>query len=58
MWDEIINGYGNEWKGKGWVGYEYSGGEFWEVSDVGEGWKGYLYEREGGRGEEVCKGLW
>lgn len=46
MWDEIINGYGSQWKPKPSLGYSYTGAEFSQLTDVAEACKAYLYERE------------
>lgn len=46
MWDEIINGYGNQWIPKPSLGYGYTGAEFSQLTDVADACKAYLYERE------------
>ena len=46
MWDEIINGYGGQWIPKPSLGYDYTGAEFSQLTDVAEACKAYLYERE------------
>lgn len=57
MWDEIINGYGNQWLPKPALGYTYTGEEFSKLTDVSEACKAYLYERERASAEELPKRL-
>lgn len=57
MWDEIINGYGGQWKPKPSLGYVYTGAEFSQLTDVAEACKAYLYERERAGAEALDKRL-
>lgn len=57
MWDEIINGYGGQWKPKPSLGYVYTGAEFSQLTDVAEACKAYLYERERAGVEALDKRL-
>lgn len=57
MWDEIINGYGGQWKPKPSLGYGYTGAEFSQLTDVAEACKAYLYERERAGVEALTKRL-
>ena len=57
MWDEIINGYGSQWKPKPSLGYGYTGAEFSQLTDVAEACKAYLYERERAGVEALTKRL-
>lgn len=57
MWDEIINGYGGQWIPKPSLGYEYTGAEFSQLTDVAESCKAYLYERERAGVEALDKRL-
>lgn len=57
MWDEIINGYGGQWKPKPSLGYGYTGAEFSQLTDVAEACKAYLYERERAGAEALDKRL-
>lgn len=57
MWDEIINGYGGQWIPKPALGYNYTGEEFSQLTDVTEACKAYLYERERAGVEALDKRL-
>lgn len=57
MWDEIINRYGGQWIPKPSLGYDYTGAEFSQLTDVAEACKAYLYERERAGVEALNKRL-